>query len=145
MSRKQPALFELSDTASSWAEAPLLEAPPFPDFLPDALPDDPRAMRYFAKVFMEQFSNAIAPAAQAVHGPLYMVTLASMRSRGTSARTAWGAFCQAWLARDGKPLFRDLVKTALAFLPGKVPLTPPRMVESLVFDESTRDGADLLE
>jgi hypothetical protein len=98
----------------------VLERPQMPTGLPSALPDDVGALKRVALPFLAAFGNYTTVESQRKHGPTYMTALASFRSRGATTAQTWAAFSDAWLAREGKPLFGELAKTALAFLPNQI-------------------------
>jgi uncharacterized protein YdaU (DUF1376 family) len=121
----------------------VLQRPEMPE-LPDRLPDDVSRLKHVALPFLEVFANSTSEEALKKHGPVYTQVLATMRSRGVNTKDAWQAFTDAWLVRNGAPLFGDLAKTALSYLPvrnGTKPQANERTYHRL--DPSKQDGADL--
>jgi uncharacterized protein YdaU (DUF1376 family) len=107
-----------STTSTSLDKSNSVDAPLIPEDLVTEWPQDLNGLKRLANPFLMSFGNCKTAEAKKKHGPVYMDTLSAMRGRrGVTPQIAWQAFCDAFLARNGKPLFGASCKSALNYLP----------------------------
>lgn len=128
---------EEEDTPSTTGDkSPSVDAPIPPEHLPTKWPTEIDAMKRLAVPFLAAFGNCKSADAKKKHGAQYIDVLSAMRGRrGVTPAIAWAAFCDAFLARNGKPLFGSSAKSALSYLPAP---------ESARHTEGEQRSSDLL-